>query len=148
MAADKTPPDKLSIILYSGDFDRVHYGLVSASAAVASGKPVTLFFTMGATRALVTKGPDGGPGWHGLGDAEDGLAPADRDKEHGEKGVATFEELLEACVMLEVSFMVCSMGLRSMDLVAEDLRADVPVSEGGMVSFIADASSDGAILFI
>ena len=148
MATDRTPPDKLSIILYAGDFDRVHYGLVAASAAVASGKPVTLFFTMGATRALVAKGPDGGPGWHGLGAAEDGNAPADRDTAHGEKGVARFEELLEACVALGVTFMVCSMGLRSLDLVAEDLRADEPVAEGGVVSFIADASSNGAILFI
>ena len=51
MNAD-THPDKLSIVVYSGKFDEVHYALVMASAAAAVGRPVTLFFTMDACIAL------------------------------------------------------------------------------------------------
>ncbi len=45
-------PNKLSIIVYSGQFDKVHYALVMASAAAAVGRPVTMFFTMDACIAL------------------------------------------------------------------------------------------------
>ena len=47
------PKKKLSIILFSGDFDKIHYGLVTASAAAAINIPVTLFFTMAATKSLI-----------------------------------------------------------------------------------------------
>ena len=49
-------PDKLSLIIQSGEYDRVHYALVMASAALAVGKPVTLFFTMAATRCSILPG--------------------------------------------------------------------------------------------
>ena len=50
---DKAPrPQKLSVIVFSGDYDRVHYALAMASAAAATNRAVTLFFTMAATRAL------------------------------------------------------------------------------------------------
>ena len=39
---------RLAIIVFSGDYDRVHYALAMASAAAAVSRPATLFFTMGA----------------------------------------------------------------------------------------------------
>ena len=67
-------PDKLSLIVFSGDYDRVHYALITASAAAATDRQVTLFFTMGATRALLDTDADGAPGaFHlGLADAPGG----------------------------------------------------------------------------
>ena len=124
-------PDKLSIIVFSGNYDRVHYALVLASAAAATGKKVTLFFTMEGTRALT-------PGW----------ADAAKETAYAGKGIGTFEELLAACVELEVTFMVCEMGRRAADLEPDDLRDDVPVAEGGAVTFMNDASRHGAMLFV
>ena len=43
-------PEKLSLVVFSGDFDKVHYALVMASAAAAIDTPVTLFFTMEGAR--------------------------------------------------------------------------------------------------
>ena len=63
MADNNTFPDKLSIIVYAGHFDKVHYALVMAAAAAAIGRPVTLFFTMGACNALKAPGADGEPAW-------------------------------------------------------------------------------------
>ncbi len=40
------------------------------------------------------------------------------------------------------------MGLRAMGLERGALRGDVPVVEGGVVTFLNDASSDGAMLFV
>jgi peroxiredoxin family protein len=39
--------DRLSVVLLSGDFERVHYALCLASAAAALERPVTLFVTLG-----------------------------------------------------------------------------------------------------
>jgi peroxiredoxin family protein len=139
---------RLSVIAFSGDYDRVHYALAMASAAAAVNRPVTLFFTMGAVRALRHDSADGVPGWVGLAPAADGASPAARDAHHAGAGIATFEELLSACVELGVTVMVCEMGLKAEDMTAADLRPDVPVREGGLVTFYADAGEDGKIVFV
>ena len=147
VGGSSAPPDKLSIILYSGDYGRVHYALAMAAAAAAINRPVTLFFTMGAIRAL-TKPAKGG--WAALPVTDDtghGTG-AKQDEAMIEKGLAGFEELLEACAAFHVTIMVCEMGLRAVDLTPEDLRADVTYREGGIVSFLADASGSGATLFV
>ena len=124
-------PDKLSIVFLSGEFGRVHYGLVMAAAALAIGKPVTLFFTMEGTRALT-------PGW----------ADADREEELRAKGLATFAELLDACRELAGTFMVCELGLRDRGLTRSDLRTDITVVEGSAVTFLSGASDRGAMLMV
>lgn len=124
-------PDKLSLIVQSGEYDRVHYALVMASAALAVGKPVTLLFTMAATRALT-------PGW----------ADEARETAFATDGLATFEDLLKACRELDATFMVCELGLRAEKLSAGDLRDDIPITEGSAVSFLSDASDKGAMLYV
>jgi len=139
---------KLSLVVYEGRFDRVHYALAMASAAAAIGRPATLFFTMEACRALAAPGADGRPGWNALPvNAGDGDA-ASLDADYGAKGIGTFEELLEACVAFGVTFMICEMGLRARGLENTALRDDVPVTSGGIVTFLNDANQDGAVIFI
>lgn len=141
-------PGKLSLVVQSADFGKVHYAFVIAAAAAAIGRPVTLFFTMEALNALRKAGPDGRPGWRAMAvDGRPGAAGA-RDDGFAVKGVATFEELLSASVELGVRFMVCDMGLRALGLEREDLRPDVPVETGGVVTFLNDARADGAMLFV
>lgn len=134
--------DKLSIVVFSGEFERVHYALAMASAAAAVDRPATLLFTMGACHALAKRLADGKPGWAAM------TGAAQRDTEFAERGVATFEELFDACIGLDVKVMVCEMGLRAMNLTADDLRQDFKHHEGGIVTFLNDASSDGGMLFI
>jgi peroxiredoxin family protein len=135
-----TAPDKLSLVVFSGDFARVHYALVLAAGAIASNTPVTLFFTMEASRALMME-PDGTPSWRQLPGAEE-------DGQFAKRGVGTFEELLSACVALGVKFMVCEMGLKARDLDPARLRPEVPIASGGVVTYLADASKHGAMMFI
>lgn len=141
-AADKTSPDKLSIVVFSGDFDKIHYALVMAAAAVASNTPVTLFFTMWAGRAL-----ERDQAWRRL-KCSDGSGAADLDARFQDRNVADFETLLDACVALGVTFMVCEMGLKALGMDPDDLRPDVPVAKGGVVTFLADASKDGGMIFV
>jgi len=143
--AESSAPDKLSIVLYAGDYGRVHYALAMASAAAAMAKPATLFFTMAAIRALTKH-----EGWRELpaGDLAPGDNGGDQDGAMIAKGLAGFEELLEACVAFKVKFLVCEMGLRALGLARSDLRDDIAYDEGGIVSFLADASASSSTLFI
>ena len=133
--------DKLSLIVFSGDYAKVHYALAAAAAAAAIDRPATLFFTMDATRALCAAGADGEPGWRAL-------PGAGADAELRARGVAGFAELLDSCAGLGVRFMVCETGLRAAGIAPEALRRDLAIDIAGLVSFYADADPGGAMLFV
>jgi peroxiredoxin family protein len=134
--------DRLSVVLLSGAFEKVHYALCMASAAAALGRPVTLFVTLGALRAFVAEEAQGRPGWMQLPIAEDLAGPevADGgalDARYRARGIAGFEELLEACRGLEVEFMACEMGMRALGLEPGELRADLELQPGGLATLLA-----------
>jgi peroxiredoxin family protein len=66
-------------------------------------------------------------------DVSDG---ATLDARNRSRGVAGFEELLQACVALGVEIMVCEMGMRALDLEAQALREDLPIREGGLATLL------------
>ena len=142
--------ERLSVVVYDGHFDKVHYALAMASSAAALDMPVTLFFTMDACVALMMSADGNQPGWHALpvSNTGDGATGIDRDSQFQTQKIATFEDLLAACVELDVTFMVCEMGLKARHLSAEDLRTDIPVEPGGLVTFLSNATKDGSIVFI
>ena len=136
---------RLGLILLSGCFDRVHYGLATASAAAALERPVSLFATLAATRAFLAAGADGRAGWAGLPLSPDlaqpGLADgAALDAHYRAQGVAGFEELLQACAGLGVELIACEMGLRALGLAAAGLRADLPIERAGLATLLTRAA--------
>lgn len=133
-------PASLSVVVLSGDFERVHYALVLASGALAIGTPVTLFFTLGATRALLA-GPAGRPGWHDL--AGD---PVATDALHAERGIGRFEELLAACAALGARLILCEMGVRALGVEGAALRPDLAVDVAGVVTMLATVKPGGSIV--
>jgi peroxiredoxin family protein len=145
--APPSGPEKLSVLVLSGAYERVHYALVLASSAAAIGKPATLFFTDQALRALQRAETGGAPGWRSLSAAagSDGGAV---DDDHRARAVAGFEELLSACVELGVRFIACEMGLRAIDLQPSALRSDIPIEVAGVVTFLGDAAARGAMLVL
>ena len=131
--------ERLCIVLLSGSFERVHYALCMASAAAALEQPVTLFVTLGALRALVAADATGRPGWMDLPGADE-ARPANGaalDARNRERGVVGFEELLQSCTALEVEFMVCEMGLRTLGLTPDALRSELRLEPGGLVTLLA-----------
>ena len=141
-------PDKISIVIYDHHFDKVHYALVMASAAAAIGKPVTLFFTMGASQALLDDGPNALSAWAKMPLSDEDGSGLERDQSYKDKGVASFEELLQACASLGIKFMVCEMGLQAKGIKNKPLRNDLSIEVSGVVTFLNDASSRGVIVFI
>ena len=133
----------LALVVHSDEFSRVHYALAMASAAAALQRPATLFFTMGAVRALAASDGDGGPGWHAL--AGD---PAARDRDLAAAGIGDFETLLEACAELGVRLMVCEAGLRASGLARGELRGDVGIEEGGLATLLLETGDEARIVFV
>lgn len=131
-----TAPDKLSIIVFSGDYDRIHYALAMASSAVAIDRAVTLFFTMDGIHALLRPGAHGARDWSA------------RETDYAAKKIGTAEEMLSACIELGATFMVCEMGLRATGISLDDLREDVSVATGSIVSFLNDAARHGQMIMI
>ena len=137
----------LNLVIVSDLYERVHYALVMASAAAATGRKVRLFLTMGALKAL-GRGTTDRPGWHDLSPSPGGLSPMDQDRAFAAAGIATFEELLQATVALGGEVMACEMGLRAVGLARYDLRSDIAVADGGVVTFLEAAEGSGPILFV
>ncbi len=114
----------ISVILRAGDYESAHYALALAAAALAVNKPAVLFFTMSGIRALQSPPPP--------------LDDWDRDGRNRARGVGDFETLLQACVELGARFIVCEMGLRSLDIDRASLRADVPITVAGIVTLLEE----------
>jgi peroxiredoxin family protein len=141
-------PQKLSIVVFSGAFDKVHYALVMASAAAATDTPVTLFFTMEGARALLPADGAAPLPWRNLPTEVPGRSGGDLDDAFKARNIADFETLLAACRDLGVRFMVCEMGLKTLDIDRENLRHDLTYEIGGVVTFLNDAQQDGAVVFV
>lgn len=128
----------LGLVLLDGRYERVHYGLAMAAAALAVGRPAVLFFTNGALLALA-----GAQGWRRLLPDAAGRDAAAQDAARRAAGVAGFEELLDACAQMGARFIACEMGLRTIGLAPDALRADTRVELAGLVTLLA-ALPDGA----
>ena len=138
----------LSIVIYDGHFDKIHYALAMASSAAAIETTVTLFFTMDAAHALMVS-KDGTPAWRALPVSQSShQSGGEMDDFFVEQIIGTFEDLLSACVEMGVTIMICEMGLKARKLSTESMRTDVPITPGGLVTFLSRASKDGSIIFI
>jgi len=140
---------RLSLIVFSGDFDRVHYAFAMASAAAATDRSVTMFFSGEALHFFLPEAGDGTPGWVALAPTENGKTAIERDNELSSGGIGTIEELAIACVELNVAFFRCDMGVKASKLDTTTFRSDIPTRSGGLVSFLAEAEKeDSQIIFI
>lgn len=135
--------EKLSLVIASGEFEKVHYALVMAAGAAAIGIPVTLFFTMSASVTVLE-----GDGWRQLVSEKENVTASERDTDFAQKGVATMDELIESCHELGVTFLVCEMGLRAEGLEDTPSIQSLNVERTGVVTFLNDASPEGSIIYI
>jgi peroxiredoxin family protein len=142
---DENRISKLSLIIQSADVDQIHYAFATASAALAINIPVTLFFTMAASRAVMGSGNQAG--WRSMTTAR-GETGAQMDAGFDQRNIGTMEELISACVALGGRFLICEMGLKALDLDRVNLRPDLKFEVGGLVTFLTDARDDGQIIYI
>jgi len=122
-------PERLGLLLLSGDHERAHYAFVMASGAAALGREVVLFATNRGCLALMTD-------WSGLHGAA-------RDETVMARGVAGLDELREAALALGVRLSACEAGLRSEAIDAAGLWPGVEVA--GVATFLS-ATRGGQLL--
>jgi peroxiredoxin family protein len=133
--AERPGTADLAVIVFAGDFERIHYALVLATAAAAIGGQATLFFTGDAVRALVA-----GNAWQRL-PAAGGALANEVDAGYRRRGVVGFAELLDAAAALGIRIIVCEMGLRVLGLARSDLCPDLTIEEAGIVTLLADPAA-------
>jgi peroxiredoxin family protein len=136
-------PDKLSIIVATARFETAHYALALAASQLSLGRKATLFYTLGACRALLP--PESG--WMRL-PADGGREGAARDAEYRARGVGGYDELFSACVELGARLIVCEMGLRAEALSDGALRRDARIEVAGIATLLEDATERGRILYL
>ena len=157
------PPEKLSIVCFSGDFDRAVAVFTIATGAAATNREVTIFFTFWGLNIIKKRG---GHRWTGSGILArffnfltggrnnlpltrlnfGGLSPKLMTGMMKAKRVATLEELFTAAKELGGSFVACEMAMHILELKKEDLIDEVTEVIG--VSTFLDRSRDAKIIFI
>jgi peroxiredoxin family protein len=162
-AEPQTETKKLSMVVCSGDMDKVMAAFIIATGAAAAGMEVTMFFTFWGLKAIQQDGKMAGKGLFGrmLGVLNRGgieaIGPSRLNmggmgrwmfkKMMKQHNVMPLRELRQLAVDLGVKLLACQM---SMDVMEIDRALLIPeVSDvAGVAAFIEAASQSQASLFI
>jgi len=154
--------DRASIVVFSGDMDKVFAAFIIATGAAASGMEVSMFFTFWGLKAiqkgnLTGKGLLGkmiglmnrggiervGPSRFNFG----GIGRALFKKMMKDKNVVSLGELLETAIDLDVKLYACKMSMDVMEIAQEDLIDEVS-GFMGVAGYIKEASEADLTLFV
>jgi peroxiredoxin family protein len=151
-----------TIVVFSGDMDKVFAALSIAVGSAAAGMETTLFFTFWGLNAI-QKGNRTGKGFMAkmlgminrgglsrLGPSRFNFGGAGRwmfRQMMAEKGVASLDELRQACLDLGVHFLACKMSMDVMEIRREDLIPEVE-DVVGVAKMIKDASAANVHFFV
>jgi len=153
----------VTIVCFSGDFDKVVAAFTMAAGAAATNRKVTMFFTFWGLNVLKKKQ---GRTWLGQGVLAKvfnflmggrktlplsrlnfgGISPSLMTSMMKKHNVATLPELIEAASALGVRFLACEMALHILELKREDLVDEVEDIVG--VATFLNESENGHIIFV
>lgn len=159
------PKDKLSMVVFSGDLDKLLAAFVIATGAATMFEEVSMFFTFWATPAL--RDPKKRPGRKDLvarmfgwmlpkgagkvklsqmhmGGAGTGMMKGLMKR----KGIMSLEELIETAGALGVKIHVCEMSMGLMGFSVDELIDYPGLSVAGVATFLLEAGSSKSTLFI
>lgn len=161
----KAPDNKLSMIVFSGDMDKVLASFVIATGAVAMGMDVVMFFTFWGTPVLRDKAKSvGGKDMMGKmfgamlpkGTCEvklskmnmGGMGTAMMKSLMKKKNVASLEQMLELAEELGVRIFVCEMSMDLMGFKREEMIKYPDLTYCGVAKFLEEAQNSKIQLFI
>ena len=159
---DRQPEDKVSMVVFSGDLDKVLAAFVVATGAAALGQEVSMFFTFWGLNALKRESQLAGKSLFermmGLMSPAGSLElPVSKMNYFGigakmlrkmmrDKNVSSLEEMMEMSREMGVKMVVCEMSRDVMGIHDEELVDGL--ESGGVGSFLGDALNSRATLFI
>ena len=155
--------NRATIIVFSGDMDKVFAAFIIATGCAAAGMETTLFFTFWGLNAIKTGEPIKAKGFLGkmMGIMNRGginrLNPSRFSfggigrilfkKMMGDKNVASLEELRQTVIDLDVHLLACKMSMDVMEISRDDLIAEVE-DVVGVATFVKEAANSKIQLFI
>jgi len=161
----KNPSDKLSMVVFSGDMDKILAAFVIATGAVAMGMEAVMFFTFWGTPALRDKKKK--PGQKdimskmfgamlpkGLREVKlskmnmGGIGTAMMKSLMKKKNVASLEQMLEMAEELGVRIFVCEMSMDLMGFKREEMIDYKDITFCGVAKFLEEAKDSRIQLFI
>lgn len=164
---NKRAPDanSMSMVVFSGELDKLLAAFVIATGAAACGAKVNMFFTFWASAALKKRGPQargksivermfgwmlpGGFGKRKLSKMDMlGVGRLMMTREMAKKNVANLPELIDAAKELGVEINVCEMSMSLMGIRAEELIDYPNMGFCGVAQFVEKSSSSNTTLFI
>ena len=160
---ERTVDDAATIVVFSGDLDKVLAAFVIATGAAAAGLETSMFFTFWGLAALKKKGAKGGAknimermfgimtpsSSESLGTSKMnyfGAGAVMLRKMMQDKQIASLEELMGVAKDLEVKLIACTMSMDAMGISKEELVDDL--TYGGVATYMADAVRSRVTLFI
>ncbi|UCH24142.1 MAG: DsrE/DsrF/DrsH-like family protein [Deltaproteobacteria bacterium] len=161
----KTPDDKLSMIVFSGDLDKALASFIIATGAVAMGLEAVMFFTFWGTPLLRAKGKKvGGKDTmgkmfgtmlpKGTSDLKlskmnmAGMGTAMMKSLMKKKNVASLEQMLEMAEQLGIKIYVCEMSMDLMGFKREEMIDYKDLTYCGVAKFLEEANNSRIQLFI
>ena len=159
---EELPENRVSIIVFSGDLDKVLPAFIIATGAAAMGMQVSLFFTFWGLNALKKRRDLSGKGFleklfalmtpvgtEGLGVSKMnffGIGAKLLRTLMKRKQVASLEELAQMAREMGVKIIACQMSMDVLGITKDELWDGIEV--GGVATFLADATKSKVTLFI
>ena len=157
--------NKLSMVVFSGDLDKILAAFVIATGAVAMGMEAVMFFTFWGTPVLRDKGKSvGGKDMmgqmfgtmlpKGTSDVKlskmnmGGMGTAMMKSLMKKKNVASLEEMLALAEELGVKIYVCEMSMDLMGFSRDEFIDYNDLGFAGVATFLAEAQTAKVQLFI
>lgn len=155
---------KKTVIVFSGDFDKVMAAFIIANGAAAMGDEVTMFFTFWGLNAL--RKPDGsttqpksglqkmfafmmpkGPEHLGLSRMNmAGMGPRMMKKVMRQQNITSLGDLIDMAKEQEIKMVACTMSMDVMGLKEEELIDGLEYA--GVATYLGDADEANVNLFI
>ena len=137
--------DKVTIILHSGDMDKVYSALIVGNGALAMGMEVSIYFTFWGLQRLIKGGLEKGPlsKMHMF-----GLGKWMINRRMKKAHVASLEKLMSDYKELGGRVIACDMTMEIMGIRHEDLRQDWVDECGAVGTYVQSARQSAITLFI
>ena len=137
--------EKSTIVVHSGDMDKIYSALIISNGALSMGMEASLYFTFWGLQRLkkdeLEKGPLSKMNMMGLGSK----MIKDRMKK---ANVISLEKLMQDFKELGGKIIACEMTMEIMGISKEDLRQDLIDDYGAVGTYIKEARESQITLFI
>ena len=145
MEQNKATTEKTTIVLHSGDMDKVYSALIIGNGALAMGMEASIYFTFWGLQRLQKGGLEKGPlsKMHML-----GLGKWMIKQRMKKANVAPLERLFQDFKELGGKVIACEMTMEIMGISRQGLREDLIDEYGAVGSYIQEARNSTITLFI